>query len=314
MLGPALRAFDTPDQQEDRAIRRDREMDEDSDRPRAAPRETHQQTPQDKSDGVRALRRGLAVLRYINSVGGAGVSAIARALDIPRPTIYRLLQTLEEEGYVAFSASSTQVRVTRLAASLGDGYAAHSRVCQAAGPVFGEYGPRLVWPLDLTVYENAAMVVQETTHTRSPLSIDRGMIGYRLPMLRTSAGRAYLAFCRLEERAMIIDHVRRLDDPEDRPFLDEGWLSRVIEETRQRGFAVRDGGEFRPKTSSIALPVMIEDRIQAVVSMIWIRSALSLDEAIEAHLATMQKIVVAIARATACKAEQGTSNDGLEDD
>jgi hypothetical protein len=43
--------------------------------------------------------------------------------------------------------NSAQVRVTRLAASLGDGYAAHSRVCQAAGPVFGTFGPKLVWPL-----------------------------------------------------------------------------------------------------------------------------------------------------------------------
>lgn len=251
---------------------------------------------QDRSDGVRALRRGLAVLRYINSVGSTGAAAIARALDIPRPTVYRLLQTLEEDGYVAFSASSTQVRVTRLAASLGDGYAAHSRVCQAAGPIFGEYAPRLVWPLDLTVYENAAMVIHETTHTRSPLSIDRGMIGYRLPMLRTSAGRAYLAFCRAEERAMIIDHLRRLDDPEDRPFLDEAWLARMVEETRQRSIAVRDGGEFRPKTSSIAVPVMIGDRVEAVVSMIWIRSALSLSDALSAHSEAVQSIASAIVR------------------
>lgn len=250
---------------------------------------------QDRSDSVRALRRGLAVLRYINSVGSTGAAAIARALDIPRPTVYRLLQTLEEEGYIAFSASSTQVRVTRLAASLGDSYAAHSRICQAAGPVLGEYGPRLVWPLDLTVYENAAMVIHETTHTRSPLSIDRGMIGYRLPMLRTSAGRAYLAFCREEQRTMILDHLRRIDDPEDRPFLDGAWLARMIEETRRRTIAVRDGGEFRPKTSSIAVPVMIGDHVEAVVSMIWIRSALSLADALSAHSEALRNIADAIA-------------------
>ena len=253
-------------------------------------------TTPDRSDSVRALRRGLAVLRYINAVGSTNAASIARALDIPRPTVYRLLQTLEEEGYVAFSASSTQVRVTRLSASLGDGYAAHSRVCQVAAPVFGEYGPRLVWPLDLTVYENAAMVIHETTHTRSPLSIDRGMIGYRLPMLRTSAGRAYLAFCREEERAMILDHLRRIHDPEDRPFLDEAWLGRMIEETRRRAVAVRDGGEFRPKTSSIAVPVLIGDRVEAVVSMIWIRSALSLDDALSAHSEALASIATAIAR------------------
>lgn len=251
----------------------------------------------DKSESVRALSRGLAVLRYVNSVGSAGASAIARALNIPRPTVYRLIQTLEEEGYLSFSASSAQVRVTRLAASLGDGYAAHSRVCQAAGPVFGTFGPKLVWPLDLTVYENAAMVIHETTHTRSPLSIDRGMIGFRLPMLRTSAGRTYLALCAPEERAMILDHLRRLDEPEDRPFLEEAWLARMIEDVRRRGLGVRDGGEFRPKTSSIAAPVEMDGHMVAVVSMIWIRSALSLEEAIAAHGDTLRQITQAIAAA-----------------
>ncbi|MGV8989498.1 MAG: hypothetical protein ACOH2H_25075 [Cypionkella sp.] len=132
---------------------------------------------------------------------------------------HRLLETLEEAGYVVSSGSASLVRVTRLAESLGDGSAPTSELCQAAVPLFAEYGARLVWPLDLTVYDNAAMVIQETTHGRSPLSIDRAIIGYRLPVLRTSAGRAYLAFCSAEERALILDHLRRLGDPADQPFL-----------------------------------------------------------------------------------------------
>ncbi|GGF72626.1 transcriptional regulator [Azorhizobium oxalatiphilum] len=268
-------------------------------------------SPQEKSDGVRALRRGLAVLRHVNAVGSTGVADIARALDIPRPTVYRLLQTLEEEGYIAFSASSAQVRVTRLAASLGDSYVAHSRVCQAAGPIFGQYAPRLVWPLDLTVYDNAAMVIQETTHARSPLSIDRGMIGYRLPMLRTSAGRAYLGFCPPEERTAILDHLRRIDDPEDRPFLEEAWLSRILDQTRQRGIAARDGGEFRPRTNSIAVPVIIEARVEAVVSMIWIRAALSLDNAILAHGRTLCEVAAAVA--LACQGAEMDEKSNTED-
>ena len=51
-------------------------------------------------------------------------------------------------------------------------------------------------------YDNAAMVIKETTHSWSPLSIDRGMTGYRLPVLQISAGRANLAFCPGEEREL----------------------------------------------------------------------------------------------------------------
>ena len=110
-------------------------------------------------DSVRALERGLAILRFINTAGDAKAGEIATGLGIPRPTVYRLLNTLEELGYVVYSPTSAQVRVSSLAASLGDGFAGTSVVCQAAGPVFGEYAPRLVWPLDLSVYENATIVV-----------------------------------------------------------------------------------------------------------------------------------------------------------
>ncbi|MDP3339222.1 DNA-binding transcriptional regulator [Frigidibacter sp.] len=250
-----------------------------------------------KSEAVRALTRGLAILRHVNSVGEARPGEIAKALDIPRPSVYRLLQTLEEAGYVVFSGSANLVRVTRLAASLGDGSALTSELCQAAAPVFADYGARLVWPLDLTVYHNAAMVIQETTHGRSPLSIDRAMIGYRLPLLRTSAGRAYLAFCGEEERALIVAHLQRLGDPADLPFLEPVWLARMIEDTRARGLALRDAGEFRPQTSSLAAPIVLEGNVLGCVSMIWIRSAMTSRTAIDTCGGPLAEITAKIAAA-----------------
>ncbi|WP_180899033.1 DNA-binding transcriptional regulator [Martelella soudanensis] len=250
-----------------------------------------------KTDSVRALTRGLAILRHINANGAARVGEIARALDIPRPTVYRLLETLEEAGYVALSPTSSLVRVTRLAAALGDGYAVTSELCQAAGPVFSAYAAKLVWPLDLSVHDNFSMVIQETTHNRSPLSIDRAMIGYRMPMLRTSAGRAYLAFCDDDERHHILEHLRRLGDPADLPFLQKAWLDRMLGETRASGIAVRDGGEFRPQTSSFAVPVLAPDRLLGCVSMIWIRSAMTTRDALELGQTPLTEIAGRIARA-----------------
>lgn len=246
---------------------------------------------------VRALARGLAILRHVNKTGEARPGEIARALDIPRPTVYRLLETLEELGYVAFSATSNYVRVTRFAAALGDGYALTTEIAQAAGPIFAAYSKQLVWPLDLTVYHNAAMVIQETTHGRSPLSIDRGMTGFRLPMLRTSAGRAYLSFCPDEERNLILDHLRRLDHEDDLPFLDDRWLTHLVEETRARGIAIRDSGEFRQETASIAVPIRADGNVLGCVSLIWIRSAMSTRRALDDFGAPLLEIAERISGA-----------------
>ncbi|RWI57050.1 MAG: DNA-binding transcriptional regulator [Mesorhizobium sp.] len=257
--------------------------------------EDRTETDSSRDGGVRALIRGLSILRHVNSEGEAKPGEIAAALGIPRPTVYRLLQTLEEEGYIALSASNSRVRVTRLASSLGDGYATTSRLCQATGPLFAEYAPKIVWPCDLTIYENAAMVIQETTHGRSPLSIDRGMIGYRLPMLRSSAGRAYLSFCPQIEREIILQHISRLNDAEDSAFLEPVWLQSVLAETRANGYGSRDSIEFRPQTASLAVPVMVSGCVAACVSIIWIRSALTLNEATSRYLPTLQELAARIA-------------------
>jgi IclR family mhp operon transcriptional activator len=138
------------------------------------------------------------------------------------------------------------------------------------------------------------MVIQETTHARSPVSIDRGMLGKRLPMLRTSAGRAYLAACSAPERDVILAHLRRIDETEDRPFLQEGYLARMIEETAQLGYAVRNEGEFNAKTSSIAVPIVRGEVVLGCISVIWIRSALALDEAVRTFVGPMRKVAADI--------------------
>jgi IclR family mhp operon transcriptional activator len=247
-----------------------------------------------QSEGVRAFKRGLDVLEIVNRSGGIRAGDVARQLDLPRPTVYRLLETLEELGYVARSASDDRFRVTRRASGLGDGYDPGVVICQAAAPYLAELGKTLVWPVDLSTYENAAMVIQETTHSRSPLSIDRGMIGKRLPMLRTSAGRAYLAACGQRERDMIVNHLRRIDETEDRPFLDAERLAHMIAETAQRGYAIRSEGEFNPKTASIAVPIVRDEAVFGCISIIWIRSALSLDEAIATCVTPLREAAAAI--------------------
>jgi len=247
-----------------------------------------------RPEGVRSIQRGLDVLRIVNSSGGVRAGELAQRLGLPRPTVYRLLQTLEELGYVFRGASNDLFRVTRRAASLGDGYDASVLAARHAGPALVDLSRRFVWPFDLSVYENAAMVIEETTHARSPLSIDRGMIGRRLPILRTSGGSCYLAHCSAEERQVILRHLARLDEPEDRSFIEERALKLMIAETVERGYGVRDGGEFNPKTSSIAVPILRDGLVLGCLTVIWIRTAMSLSEAVTQFLEPMRHAATAI--------------------
>jgi IclR family mhp operon transcriptional activator len=248
------------------------------------------------SSNVRALVRGLEILRYINLAGSIAPGRLAAELGLPRSTVYRLLQTLEAEGYIAISASSNHVRVTHMAAELGDAYSVSSAMCQAAGKVFQDYAQRVVWPLDISVHRDGHMNVQESTHGRSPMSIDRGMVGYPLPMLRTAAGRCYLSFCEDMEREAILEHLRRKNAPEDQAFLDPAQLTSMIQKTRERGMGIRDAGEFRAKTASFAVPVRVGEVVAGCVALIWIRTAITLQRAIDLYEEHLREIADRLAK------------------
>ncbi len=258
-----------------------------------------------RKENVRSLVRGLKVLRHINSVGETKASHIARELDIPRSTVYRLLHTLEEEGYITFSGSDNRVRVALDAVSLGDNYQS-SHICQLAAPILNEYTNKNTWPIDLSLYENGHMIIQETTHQRSSLSIDRGMIGYRLPMLRSSAGRAYLAFCDENSRQIILKHIRKLDVTEDLAFLDEATLRSALKFVQKNGYATRSSKVFRSETASLAVPILKGREVVACVSTIWIDKAMTMKDAVGQYEQPLKQVAEEIAEML--EAKIGTRN------
>lgn len=247
-----------------------------------------------RQENVRALVRGLEVLRYLNSVGAARAAEISTALGIPRPTVYRLLRTLEEQGYVLFSSTDARARVSALAAALGDNSAVRSRLCHTAGPFLSKFTDEYSWPVDLSVYEDAHMVIQETTHGRSPLSVDNNMVGFALPMLRSSAGRAYLSTCHARECEIILDLLLSKNVLEDQPFLQKQWLDANLVEYASQGFATRGPRTFRPKTSSLAVPIFQEERVVGCLSVIWITKAVTMADASAKYTIPLKKLAANI--------------------
>ena len=241
------------------------------------------------ADNVRALTRGLNILRFLNRAGASRVAEIAFELNLPRPTVYRLLYTLEEEGYVFHSSSDSRVRLSPLAAALGDSSSMRSRLCQVAAPIITKFTDTHTWPVSVTTYKNGHMIIEESTHNRSPLSVDTGMEGDSLPMLRSSDGRVYLSACGAHEREIILDLIRAEGFPEDLPFLQKNWLSKNLNEYRKQGFATRSPPVFRLKTSTLSVPVLANERLIGCLTIVWVTKALKLLQAIEKYAPLLQQ-------------------------
>lgn len=245
---------------------------------------------------MRSLERGLRLLELVNEEGGIKPSDAGRLLKLPRPTAHRLLETLEELGYVRRTPSDNRFVVTIKSRRLSGGYDADVQMSEAVGPILSQLLQEVVWPINIATHRGGMMVVRETTHERSPLSIDKAMLGREVPMLRTASGRAYLAFCSEKERGEIIEHLRTRGEPEDEPYLYPRALDRMIAACRRNGFATRLGEAFVPKTSSIALPILIDGQARGSIAIVWVTQAMPASRAIKEFLPPLKDAAAAVAK------------------
>ena len=84
----------------------------------------------------------------------------------------------------------------------------------------------------------------------------------------------------------------------------------MLAEVARRGLAVRDAGEFRTQTASIALPVMTSGSVAAALSVIWIRRALTLEKALDTLEPPLREIAARISAALDKEAESADRTVG----
>lgn len=232
---------------------------------------------------VRGLARGLKVLRALNERNHATAQDLTRMTGLPRPTVYRLLETLIREGYVSHGGRSDTFHLTIGVRGLADGFDDDAWVKEVAGPILADLVTRIVWPTDIATFDRDAMVVRETTHAASPMSINREKAGFRVGILASAIGKAYFSHCSEKEREMILRAVAASGRPDAALARNTAAVNRMVRETRARGYAVRLGG-ISPKTGSIAVPVLVGERSVAAINLHYILSALTLDEVVKRYL------------------------------
>lgn len=249
-----------------------------------------------RSGSVRSLERGLALLVAMNRRKLASVSDLANDTKLPRPTVYRLLDTLSDAGFVARESATERYRPTHGVRALSDGFLEDEWVSEIAAPMMSEFTRQHVWPVSLFTFEAGKMLVRDTTHRQSALSIDYGMVGKRMGMLRTAGGLAYLAFSPANERKVILDMLVQSDDPEDCAARDPQRLNEMLETVRAKGYATQTR-LINPKAAGISVPVMTGTRVYGCMSLIFIASALTMNEVEKKLLPPLQKMTAKLAHA-----------------
>ena len=230
---------------------------------------------------VRTLSRGLTLLRVISHYGSASLEELHLETRISRPAILRLVQTLEAEGYVRRWMTDGRYRINATAPEIARSSHWSAIVADIVGPSLRELLKSLSWPADVAVREGNMMVLCETTRRQSPHLVNAVGTGYRVHMLQSAVGRAYLAYCSQQERSDIIKRLKTSGDQYDRIARDDKVFQQILTEVRQQGYALRaEGYHATPQPYPLefhgaALPLIVDGNAVACISVTWITTATS---------------------------------------
>jgi IclR family mhp operon transcriptional activator len=219
---------------------------------------------------IRALLRGLDVLRVLNRRDGLTVTEVADGSKLARTTAYRILESLRVGGYIIRDDIDDRYRPTLQVRTLAEGAEDEGWVRDAAWPVMTRLCQKMLWPVGLYVVDGGAMVLRAATDRMSPLALERYAPGERAVMARHAAGWAMLAYLGDEQRVRLLEVAgghRNLT------------LEAELERTRRTGLAV----DAQPVAGecTMAAPVLNHaNEPIAVVTLRWIRSAMTVENAV----------------------------------
>ena len=237
------------------------------------------------ADGVktiRALARGLEVLQLLQSAGALTLHALHQHTGLPKATLLRILKTLRERGMVwqrmADDAYVPSYSLVEQAGRMDRELA----LVEVASPLLEDLSDRIKWPSVLAVPRLTHMEVIETNASRAYFDqIPLGPVGFRVNMLRSASGRAFVTFCEPPVREAILDTLRRSDHPGDAKARNPDYIDHLMRETRTQGYGLRDpdfGGNFDKGRAqvddgreSLAVPIRLGEHVPGTLNITWSR-------------------------------------------
>jgi DNA-binding IclR family transcriptional regulator len=211
------------------------------------------------------LHKAVDVLeRLRRESAGLPLSDLARAVKMPKPTVYRIVATLKARGYVEGGAAANY-RISRKLLQAGPEESPEQLLLRAARPAIEKLVASCQETTNLGVLDGGEVLVIETME--SPLSVRMSSkIGNRRYPHSTALGKVLLAGL---AHAEVLRIVRSKGMPRftAATINTEEALLVELEKVRQQGFAL-DNRENESDGRCIAAPILTRDRkVQAALSI-----------------------------------------------
>jgi DNA-binding IclR family transcriptional regulator len=190
--------------------------------------------------GAQSFSRSIAVLQSIADAATPPSRAeLLKLCDLTRPTLYRIIASLEAEGMIEVTAGNRYTLGSRLVA-LARTALAQNDVRRVAEPYLARLRDATGETVHLAIRSGDTLVYIDKIESREAVRM-ASTVGTRISFHSTGVGKAFLAAMPEAEANALID---RIDLPAITPHttIDRAALKAIVRQAREDGF-VRDDQE-----------------------------------------------------------------------
>ncbi len=249
-----------------------------------------------RSGRIEPISRALQVLEALNRRRLTTIDELYQDTGLPKPTLVRLLQALIADEYVTHVSRTAGYRLAARVRALTSGYHTRDLLVDVAKPLMDRFTRQHQWPLYLATPEDMHMWVRYTSAPLSSIAPDY-LAGYhyRFSLLVSAVGKAYLAFCPLAERRLLLSPLLGAPDVTDGQVRQRAEVEALLAEVKRNGYATT-GSLLGDRGRGLAVPLREGRRVIGSISMRHFRSALSEAEVVKRFLGPLQELSAEIGR------------------
>jgi IclR family transcriptional regulator, KDG regulon repressor len=207
----------------------------------------------EKENLVKSVSRALHIIDIVSSEkDGLGVTEIAKQMDINKSSVYRILSTLVQYGYIEQDKETERYKLGYKFLDISSKLLESIDLRREAKPYLRELEKETNEVIHLVVYDQGEVIYIEKLEGTETLRM-HSKVGKRAPMHCTGVGKAILAHLPLNVVLEIIER-KGLPKHTDFTITDRDALLKELEKVKQKGYAL-DLEENEYGIRCIAVPI-----------------------------------------------------------
>ncbi len=247
---------------------------------------------------VRSIDRALYIIQFLNQENGVTANYMSMATQIPRPTTYRILETLRGLAFVRKDESGRYWLEPEIT-SLSAGYLEDKQLIDCFNELLNDLSSNIPWPLSISTRKGNSMVIRASTDLDSSKAASRKLTaGWAMPgMLNSAAGIIYTACCDNESQRQILYSIGQDPVSPSIESRDLEAMALTLEEIQKKGFALAEHNitwNWADRTSALAVPIFSEGFLFGALSLRFFREKTSDSEVSDSYLSPLRAASITI--------------------